>query len=339
MNGFGLGIAVGLIVFEHVPGDGDKLARGGDDGDIAILLSGDFAEEMAERSGMRVDVLGGLHHEPAGMGTALFGNASVVAVVAGLVCGGNKSEISCGFVGGLEAFDVAKCGEKGLCDWEVDARKGHQEFDLRVEISEFGEIEGGAFDLDFDVVEEAELTIEGVTSVGIERQGAEPSEVVGGEEIAAGSGDESLMKDGVRAVFDACSVGNKHGAFCGEMAEALGVRWRNPDGRKEVDAEKLSENERVDFVGFDFGLGDGFGAEGIGDCDGGTERLEQSGDRPGVGGGFESDVAICEVVGDGEMGDGLAGCRKTITAEEFAVFVEDAGFDFLLVEVETGETL
>ncbi len=54
-----LGIAIGLIVLQHVPGDGYEFARGGYDGDVAIFLLGNAAEEDAERPGMAVEMLDG----------------------------------------------------------------------------------------------------------------------------------------------------------------------------------------------------------------------------------------------------------------------------------------
>ena len=47
--------------------------------------------------------------------------------------------------------------------------------------------------------------------------------------------------------------------------------------------------------------------------------MKDGGDRPGVGGGFDG----------GEAG----------TVEDFALAVDDAGFDFFFMEVETGEAL
>jgi hypothetical protein len=43
-----LGVAVRLVVAQHVPGDDDELARHRDDGDIAVLLLGQPAEEVPQ---------------------------------------------------------------------------------------------------------------------------------------------------------------------------------------------------------------------------------------------------------------------------------------------------
>jgi hypothetical protein len=44
---------------------------------------------------------------------------------------------------------------------------------------------------------------------------------------------------------------------------------------KEADAEAPGNDEGVDFVGFDFGLGDGAGGHGVGDGAGGGEGFQR----------------------------------------------------------------
>ena len=85
VHGFGLSVAIRLVILEHMPGNYGEFPRGGDNGDISIFLLRGFPEEMAERSGVRIDVLGGLDEKPTGVGASLLGDASVIALVVELM--------------------------------------------------------------------------------------------------------------------------------------------------------------------------------------------------------------------------------------------------------------
>jgi hypothetical protein len=68
------------------------------------------------------------------------------------------------------------------------------------------------------------------------------------------------------------------------------------------------------------------------------ERLEDGGDGPGVGGGFDGDGGgIRRQAGSGEGFERGAGSREAGAVEDAAVFIENNGFDFFLVEIESGE--
>ena len=226
-------------------------------------------------------------------------------------------------------------------DGEVDAGKSHEELDLFILISDCGEFGGEESEFGFDLIEEAELGVEGIASVLVDGDlCAEPEKIGDGEEIAGGVGDEALVEDGVGAVFDASAVADEHGALRGEIAHAAGLVVGDPDGGKEIGAEELGEDERIDLIGFDFGLRDGLGTERVGDDDVGAEGLEKSGDGPGVGGGFDGDGAVeFEGVDDGEVGDGVARGGEASAVDYFALAVDNAGFDFFFMEVETGEAM
>jgi hypothetical protein len=64
-----------------------------------------------------------------------------------------------------------------------------------------GERVGEGGDLALDGDELAEVAVEGSAAVGIEVEGVEPAEVIGGEEVAGGGFDEALVEDGVDTVF------------------------------------------------------------------------------------------------------------------------------------------
>ena len=165
---------------------------------------------------------------------------------------------------------------------------------------------GGAlsdrFQLRLERIEKPQLTIKGGAALRVERDrgAAQPGEVFAGEQIASGSFNEPLVKEAVDAILDARAVVHEHGTFGGALAHAAGFIRRNPDAGEEVGTEEWGENEGVDFVGFDFGLGDGFGAHGVADDDFFDEGLEECGDGPGVGGGFQSDAVLGSEVLTGE---------------------------------------
>ena len=82
--------------------------RHGHDGDVAVLLFCDAAEESSDGAGMKRGALHRLKEKPAGTARALFGDASVTAVVAGMTRGGNKAEIRSALVGSLETGEIAE---------------------------------------------------------------------------------------------------------------------------------------------------------------------------------------------------------------------------------------
>ena len=202
---------------------------------------------------------------------------------------------------------------------------------------------GGAlsdrFQLRLERIEKPQLTIKGGAALRVERDrgAAQPGEVFAGEQIASGSFNEPLVKEAVDAILDARAVVHEHGTFGGALAHAAGFIRRNPDAGEEVGTEELGENEGVDFVGFDFGLGDGFGAHGVADDDFFDEGLEECGDGPGVGGGFQSDAVLGSEVLTGEgFKDGADG-EKALAMEDLAGIVDEHRLDFFFVDVETAE--
>src|SRR5271166_5472665 len=331
-----LSVAIRLVVFEHVPGDGDQLARGGDHGHIAIFLFGQLAKENTQRAGMKGQRLRPLHQHPAGMAAALFGDRSVIAMRGGLAGGRNESEISRGFIGGGRAGDIAQHGEQSLRDGKVDAGQSHQQLDARVVVGLLSECAGEIENLLFDVTELPELTIERLAAERIDLELAEPGQRARREEIVVRSGNQALVQNGVDAILDAGAVGDEVGALGGLMAEGDGGLVGDPDARKKVCAQKIGQHQRVHLVGFDFGFGDGARAQRVGDHHLGNEWLEQANDGPGVGSGFNSDVSVGGKVA-GEVREGFPGGGKVVAMEDSSGVVEDYGFDDFLVQIERGK--
>ena len=94
-----MSVAVRLVIGEHIPGNDREFPGAGDTGDISVFRFRDFPEEMAERSRMSVEMLSGLREQPACVRAALLGDASVIALVAGLMGGGDESEIAAALFG------------------------------------------------------------------------------------------------------------------------------------------------------------------------------------------------------------------------------------------------
>src|SRR5271165_3377712 len=331
-----LSVAIRLIVFEHVPGDGDQLARAGDYGHVAIFLFRQLAKEHTQRAGMKGQRLRPLHQHPAGMAAALFGDGSVIAMRGGLAGGRNESEISRGFIGGGKAGDIAQHGEQSLRDGKVDAGQSHQQLDARIVVGLLSECAGEIENLLFDVTELPELTIERLAAERIDVELAEPGERARREEIVVRSGNQALVQNGVDAILDAGAVGDEVGALGGLMAEGDGGLVGDPHARKKVCAQKIGQHQRVHLVGFDFRFGDGARAQRVGDHHLGNEWLEQANDGPGVGSGFNSDVSVGGKVAGG-VREGFPGGGKVVAMKDSSGVVEDYGFDDFLVQIERGK--
>jgi len=149
--------------------------------------------------------------------------------------------------------------------------------------------------------------------------------------------DQALVEDRVNAVFDPGAVGGEHGAFGGALAHEAGLVVGNPDIGEITGAQKLGESEGIDLVGFDFGRRDGFGAQGVADDQRVDQRAEDGGDGPGVGGGFDGDADVIGEMGFGEGFERLTGGGETGAMEDVALLVNEGGFDFFFVEIQTGK--
>ena len=75
---------------QHPPGDHGQLSRGGHHGHVAGLLFQQAAEEVAQRTGVLVEMLRGLDQHPAGLAVAAFGDGAVVAVLRRLLGGRHR---------------------------------------------------------------------------------------------------------------------------------------------------------------------------------------------------------------------------------------------------------
>ena len=329
------GIPIGFVFGEHVPGDEDEFPGGGDDGDVAVFLAHDFAEEDAERPRVAVEVLGGLDEEPSCVGVAVLCDGSVVAVLGGLSGFGDEAEVGGGVVAVGESGDIAEGGEESACDGDVDAGDGHQQADLLPAVGDGGDLLVDPLELALGGLEEAQVGIDGFSSDGVEIEALEESAAVGTEEPGDGRLDQALVEDGVDAVFQACDVCDEDGAVGGESAHVTSGLVGDPDLREKAGAKELGEDQGVHFVGLDLGGGDGACAHGVGDDETRAVWGEDVGDAPGVGGGLESQGCVLAEVALGEAEECVASGGDPHTFEDPALGIEDADLGLLLVNVES----
>ena len=329
------GIPIGFVFGEHVPGDEDEFPGGGDDGDVAVFLAHDFAEEDAERPRVAVQVLGGLDEEPSCVGVAVLCDGSVVAVLGGLSGFGDEAEVGGGVVAVGESGDIAEGGEECACDGDVDAGDGHQQADLLPAVGDGGDLLVDPLELALGGLEEAQVGIDGFSSDGVEIEALEESAAVGTEEPGDGRLDQALVEDGVDAVFQACDVCDEDGAVGGESAHVTSGLVGDPDLREKAGAKELGEDQGVHFVGLDLGGGDGACAHGVGDDETRAVWGEDVGDAPGVGGGLESQGCVLAEVALGEAEECVASGGDPHTFEDPALGIEDADLGLLLVNVES----
>ena len=113
-----------------MPDDDHELARQRDDGDVVRLLASDAVIACGQRRTAVDHAVGRLDGEPARLGTALLGDASVLAAVGGLIDSGHEPKVGRELLRGIEATDVADRRQEPDRHGDVDARDRHQQFDV-----------------------------------------------------------------------------------------------------------------------------------------------------------------------------------------------------------------
>ncbi len=145
------------------------------------------------------------------------------------------------------------------------------------------------------------------------------------------------MQHGVNAVLEARAIGHQRGAFGGFAAQAAGIGVGLPHPRQVIQAQQVRQHGGVHAVGLDLGLGDGAGAQGIGDHHLGDEGLQQLGDGPAVEGGLQRHpMAAGEIAaGEGQQG-GACGGELPAPLERAGV-VQQHGFHRFQVDIQSGK--
>lgn len=332
-----LGIAVGFVVFEHVPGDGDQLARGGHDSDVAVLFLENSTKEDAQWARVLSDVLCRLYQHPAGVAAALLGDGAMITVVAGLVCGRNEANIGRGAISTLEPRNITECREESLRNRDIDTGKSHQQFDPRVFISTDRERFVGSLNFFLDGAQKSKLGVEKSTRVGFELESVDPLATHSAKKAIERYFDQPLVENGMNAILDSRSVCDQRGAVSCDSAQRLSMLVGLPNAGEKIRTKKLSQYFGVNFVGLDFRLGDGARTERVRDNDLPNQWLEHCDDAPSVAGGLERDSTVAGAVCLGKFLQRFAIAGEAHPAQYLAAAVENASLDFSFVDIQADE--
>ena len=188
-----------------------------------------------------------------------------------------------------------------------------------------------------DSLEKSKLGVDLIAAVRVELEFPQPRQAGNGEEGADGQGNQPLVKDGMDTVLDPGTVTDERGPMTGHLAQQPGLRVRDPDLGEVVDTEQLRQHEGIDLVGLDLGLGDGLGAQRIGDDDLADEGLQDLDDGPGIGGRLECQLVLGRKETFGEVQQLVPGTVEPVAMDQFAVLVDDGGFDDFLVDIQSDE--
>ncbi len=101
-----------------------------------------------------------------------------------------------------------------------------------------------------------------------------------------------MVQDGVEAIFQARTVTDECSSAMSQSTQSLRVRVGLPDGGEVVGPQQVCQHLRIDFGGFDLGLGNRPSAQGIADHDLLDMGAQHLGDGPGVGGRLHGEAIL-----------------------------------------------
>ena len=127
----------------------------------------------------------------------------------------------------------------------------------------------------------------------------------------------------VNPVTDRGALADQGRSACGESSVVFNGRCGHPDAGQVVAAQELRQDEGVDLVGLDVGLGDRFGLHRIGDDDLGDPRLDQPDERPGVAGDLDGELVGGKEMLGGKASDGLGSNLEAAGVQRLSIVAED----------------
>ena len=137
-------------------------------------------------------------------------------------------------------------------------------------------------------------------------------------------------------VTDCGALTDKRRSACGESSVIFNGRCGHPNAGQIIAAQELCQDEGVDLVGLDVGLGDRLGFDRVGDDDLGDARPDQPDERPGVTGDLDGEVISGEEVLGGEAFDRLGGNLEAAGLQRLSIMAENVkrGSRFMKIDAD-----
>ena len=214
------------------------------------------------------------------------------------------------------------------------AGKGHQQFHALVNVAAPGQLRIDGVDLGLYGVQQAQVAVEQPDRIGVELLRGDPVACGRGRHLM-GTIEQPLRQGAAEAIHEGRALADHAAAADGPLAQVAGGRVGLPDFGEISQPEQVRQDGRIDFVGFDFGLGDQPGGHGIGDHDLGHERLQGADHGPGVGGGFQGHavVGFQARAADVRQG-GRVDALVTERVEHVTGRIDDVSHDQVLVKID-----
>jgi len=232
-DGFGLGVAVGFLVAQPLPGDGRELAGRGDTRNVAVFLVRQSAEECAERARVFVEVLRCLGQEPASVRVALLGEATVIATIARLVSERHQAEGGSSVIRIGKTLNIAPGGEQSDSDHGVDAGQSHQQAHLLLAIGQRRDAGIEIGDLSLGQREQSQVAVEEEAAVLVECDLAQPGEPPVAEKTRSRYRDQALIEGRVRPILDRRAIGDQRSMA---VSQAASEASQGPAARLPADS-------------------------------------------------------------------------------------------------------
>ena len=176
------GVAVGLAADRQVPADPGQLPRGGHHGHVAGLLPQQAAEEVAQRTGIFVQVLCGLDEHPPRQAVAPLRNRAVVAMVGGLPRRRRQAQVTSRMITIGEALHVAPGGHhRGSCNC-VHAGQRHQQPHPLALVAAAGQLAVEQFDLRLQGLQLPQIAVHQQPRLVVELHCTQPFQALVAEE-------------------------------------------------------------------------------------------------------------------------------------------------------------
>lgn len=336
-GGLRQGVAIRLLVFEHVPGDRDQFASRSHDRDVPVFLLLEFTEERAQRSRMAAYALCGLNQEPSSLARTGLGNGAVVALTGRLPDARDQSQIARGLVRFGKSRDVGKRGLQRMGRGVIQAWQSHEQPNVGIVIRLPDDQIVDHLGLPGERLQQHQIDIDQASVERIEGQIPKPVEPRFRERSADGNCNHPPRQDGMNPVPDGGPLSDQGCPSRGKGTTVFDGRCGRPDPRQVIAPQQMSQNLGVNLVGLDVGLGDRPGLHRIGDNDFGDMISNEADERPGVAGDFDRQAVSGSKLLAGELLDLLGGDIEPALFERGSVLGHNVVRGGLLVQIDAHE--